>query len=475
MATITGRKKELEILEKVKSSEKSEFVAIYGRRRVGKTFLIREAFQQDFAFYLTGVAHTTLNQNLYNFHRALQKHYPEEATNVPENWFIAFGQLEEALSKSKKEKKIIFLDELPWLDTAQSGFIQALDYFWNSYASARKDIVLIVCGSAASWMINTLIHNKGGLHNRITYRIRLEPFTLNECEEFFQNRRGVFNRYQLIQLYMVMGGVPFYLDYIDVGMSASQNINKLCFQRDGMLVEEFTDLYTSLFNKAEKHLTIIEALSKKTRGLTRIEIINTTNLPNGGSTTRILKELEESGFIRKYLSFGKKEKNSLYQLSDFYSLFYIKFIRGNHKTNEDAWINGLDTPQQRAWSGYAFEQVCMAHLSQIKQALGISGVQTNSSSWINTGEGKKKQIDLVIDRRDDVINICEMKFSITSFIIDKKYHEELLDKIETFKTATQTTKSIFLTMITTFGVTRNIYSNSIVQNSLTMDDLFKSS
>jgi len=474
MATITGRKKELEILERVKASEKSEFVAIYGRRRVGKTFLIREAFQQDFAFYLTGVAHTSLSQNLYNFHRALQKYYPEGATSVPENWFIAFGQLEEALSKSKKEKKIIFLDELPWLDTAQSGFIQALDYFWNSYASARKDIILIVCGSAASWMINTLIHNKGGLHNRITYRIRLEPFTLNECEEFFQNRRGVFSRYQLIQLYMVMGGVPFYLDYIDVGMSASQNINKLCFQRDGMLVDEFMDLYTSLFNKAEKHLTIIEALSKKTRGLTRIEIINTTQLPNGGSTTRILKELEESGFIRKYLSFGKKEKNSLYQLSDFYSLFYIKFIRGNRTLNENYWINGLDTPQQRAWSGYAFEQVCMAHLSQIKQALGISGVQTNSSSWINTGEGKKKQIDLVIDRKDDVINICEMKFSINSFIIDKKYHEELLDKIETFKTATQTTKSIFLTMITTFGITRNTYSNSIVQNNLTMDDLFKS-
>jgi hypothetical protein len=403
----------------------------------------------------------------------MQKYHPDGSAIVPENWFVAFGQLEELLSKSKKRKKVVFLDELPWLDTAQSGFIQALDYFWNSYASARKDIILIVCGSAASWMINTLIHNKGGLHNRVTHRIRLEPFSLSECEAFFQSRAGVFNRYQLIQLYMVMGGIPFYLDHVDVGMSASQNIDRLCFQRDGLLVEEFSDLYTSLFNKAEKHLSVIEVLSKKAKGLTRTEIIENTKLPNAGSTTRILKELEESGFIRKYLSFGKKEKSSLYQLSDFYSLFYIKFIRGNHALNENNWINGLDTPQQRSWSGYAFEQVCLAHLAQIKQALGISGIQTNSSSWINTGEGNKRQIDLVIDRKDGVINICEMKFSINPFTIDKKYHAELQDKIETFRTATQTNKSIFLTMITTFGIVRNTYSNSIVQNSFKMDDLFR--
>jgi AAA+ ATPase superfamily predicted ATPase len=473
MGRIIGREKELEVLEKAKTSDISQFIAVYGRRRVGKTFLIREAFQQDFAFYLTGVANINLHQHLSNFQRAMQKYHPDGSAIVPENWFVAFGQLEELLSKSKKRKKVVFLDELPWLDTAQSGFIQALDYFWNSYASARKDIILIVCGSAASWMINTLIHNKGGLHNRVTHRIRLEPFSLSECEAFFQSRAGVFNRYQLIQLYMVMGGIPFYLDHVDVGMSASQNIDRLCFQRDGLLVEEFSDLYTSLFNKAEKHLSVIEVLSKKAKGLTRTEIIENTKLPNAGSTTRILKELEESGFIRKYLSFGKKEKSSLYQLSDFYSLFYIKFIRGNHALNENNWINGLDTPQQRSWSGYAFEQVCLAHLAQIKQALGISGIQTNSSSWINTGEGNKRQIDLVIDRKDGVINICEMKFSINPFTIDKKYHAELQDKIETFRTATQTNKSIFLTMITTFGIVRNTYSNSIVQNSFKMDDLFR--
>ena len=473
MEKVIGRRKELDILEKIKTSEKSEFVAIYGRRRVGKTFLTREVFHNNFAFYLTGVANITLRQQLSNFQRAMRKYHAGSSNVAPENWFAAFEQLEELVSKSHSHKKVIFLDELPWLDTAQSGFIPALDYFWNSFASARKDVILIVCGSAASWMINKLIHNKGGLHNRVTHRIRLDPFTLNECEAFFKHRKGVFSRYQLIQLYMVMGGIPFYMDHVDVGMSAAQNINRLCFQSDGILSEEFDDLYTSLFNKAEKHLSVIEALSKKTKGLTRTEIIAAAKLPNAGSTSRILKELEESGFIRKYLSFGKKEKNALYQLSDFYSLFYIKFIRGNHKLNENIWINGLDTPEQRAWSGYAFEQVCLAHLSQIKDALGISGVQTQSSSWVNTGEGNKRQVDLVIDRKDDTINLCEIKFSIKPFVIDKKYHTELRDKIEVFRTATRTTKSIFLTMITTFGISRNEYSNDLVQKSLIMDDLFK--
>jgi AAA+ ATPase superfamily predicted ATPase len=473
MEGVIGRKNELRLLEKTKTSGKSEFIAIYGRRRVGKTFLIRETFHNQFAFYLTGVANTTLRQQLSNFQRAMQKYHPEGSDITPENWFAAFEQLEDLIKESKSPKKVIFLDELPWLDSAQSGFVPALDFFWNSFASARKDVLLIVCGSAASWMINKLIHNKGGLHNRVTLRIRLDPFTLNECEAFFKYRKGVFSKYQLVQLYMVMGGIPFYLDQVDIGMSAAQNINKLCFQPGGILSEEFNDLYISLFNKAEKHLDVIEALSKKVKGLSRAEIITAAKLPNAGSTSRILKELEESGFIRRYLSFGKKEKNALYQLSDLYSLFYIKFIRENHRLNENIWINGLDTPEQRAWSGYAFEQVCLAHLPQIKEALGISGVQTNSSSWINAGKGKKRQVDLVIDRRDDTINLCEMKFSIKPFVIEKKYFTELQDKIDVFRSATKTTKSIFLTMITTFGVTRNEYSNDLVRNSLTMEDLFK--
>src|SRR5579859_2986360 len=316
METLIGRKKEVADFHRLVNTGASEFVAVYGRRRVGKTFLIREAFNNRFDFYMTGMANVSMATQLSNFHLAIKKYDPAGTiAHQASNWLEAFHQLSQVLEKQKTKKKIVFLDEMPWMDTAKSGFIQALEYFWNSWASARKDILLIVCGSAASWMINTLIRNKGGLYNRVTHRIKLEPFTLHECEQYFQSRSKAYgDKYQLIQLYMIMGGIPFYLKQVDTTMSAAQNINKLCFQPQGILYDEFDILYRSLFNKSENHIAIIEALSKKGKGLTREELISCAKTPAGGATTRILNELEESDFIRKYSSYGKKEKNSLYQL-----------------------------------------------------------------------------------------------------------------------------------------------------------------
>lgn len=473
MAIIVGRPKELEQLRLARDSPASEFVVIYGRRRVGKTFLVREAFGNRFDFYLTGVANTANRQQLVNFHEAMLRYNNKFSGAMPENWFEAFAQLRELLERAKGDhKKLIFLDELPWLDNAKSGFLPALEYFWNSFASARRDILLLVCGSAASWMITKLIHNRGGLHNRITRRMRLEPFALKECEEFFKTRNGAFNRYQLVQLYMVMGGIPFYLDLVEPRQSAAQNINRLCFGEGGMLRTEFDELYRSLFKNAEKHEAVIEALSTKTKGLTRTELIEKVKLPNAGSTTRILEELQESGFIRKYPPFGKKEREALYQLTDLYSLFYLKCIRKKAPLDSNSWMAGLDSPVLKAWSVYAFEQVCLAHIGAIKQTLGIAGIQTAVASWIGEKDGKRAQIDLLIDRLDQVINMCEMKFSINDFVITKGYFDELRNKIAVFREATGTRKSIYLTFITTFGLQKNEYSTILVQNSLTMDALF---
>ncbi|HVB03022.1 MAG TPA: ATP-binding protein [Chitinophagaceae bacterium] len=471
---IIGRKEELELLQNTKSSPSSEFIAVYGRRRVGKTFLIRHAFDNKFDFYVTGIANVSLSQQLINFNLELRKSDTSGMERTPaDNWFEAFLQLINILeANNNHNKKVILLDELPWMDTARSGFLSALEHFWNSWASARNDVILIVCGSAASWMITKVINNTGGLYNRLTNRIKLEPFTLSECEAYFLSKFATFERYQIIQLYMAIGGIPYYLDKIDVGKSAAQNINKLCFETNGLLHNEFDLLYRSLFTNWEKHIAIIEALGSKEKGMTREEILLFSKMPDGGGTTRILKELEESGFIRKYLSFGKKEKQSLYQLTDFYSLFYLHWIKDNSPLDENSWINELDSPRQRAWSGYAYEQVCLMHTRQIKAGLGISGVQTRTSSWFSTDKKNRAQIDLVIDRRDQVINICEMKFSINKFTIDKKYAEVLRNKIAVFKEQTGTRKAIFLTMITTFGLNINQYSNSLVQNDLTMDILF---
>ncbi|HWY10802.1 MAG TPA: ATP-binding protein [Bacteroidia bacterium] len=469
---IIGREKEIAILNRKMASDKSEFIAIYGRRRIGKTYLIRNVFEGKFTFRLTGLAQATLQDQLANFNTAMQEQYPVEGRKNSDNWIEAFKQIRVVVEKSKQKKKVIFIDELPWFDTARAGFVSALEHFWNSWASGRNDILLLVCGSAASWMINTLINNKGGLHNRVTQKIKIEPFTLKECEELLEHKKITLDYYQVVQLYMVLGGVPFYWDAVEKGFSASQNINKLCFESNSLLISEFNNLFKSLFVKAERHEAIITTLAKKGKGLTRVEISAESKLADGGGLTRLLDELEESGFIRRYIPFGKKLRNSLYQLSDFFSLFHIKFIKAQKTFDKNHWLKMIDSPKHRAWSGYAFEQVCLAHVSQIKNALGISGMETETSSWKSMLSANGAQIDLIIDRRDGVINVCEMKFSINPFIIDKKYDAELRNKIGAFKSETQTKKSVFLTMITTFGLQSNTYSGN-VQNDFKMDILFE--
>jgi uncharacterized protein len=473
-AVISGRDEELKLLNKLRKSDKSAFVAIYGRRRVGKTFLVRTCFEGHFAFQHTGLANAKTQQQLHRFHDSLARINPQfENSAPPQNWFKAFDNLVLLLEKLDTPKKIIFIDELPWLDTQQSSFISALEHFWNSWASARRDILLITCGSAASWMVNNLLNNHGGLHNRVTHRMRLEPFTLAECEHYFKDKMGVFDRYHLVQLYMAFGGIPFYLEQVDTSKSAAQNINDLCFTPNGALREEFSNLYASLFKKEDRYVAIIEALAQKGKGLTREELCKIAKIPAGGSVTRILNELEESSFIRRYPAFGKLERNHLYQLCDFFSLFHLRFIKNSSALDKNTWINSLDSPGYHAWSGYAFEQVCLAHLDQIKEALGISGIQTNTSAWIGEHEGEKAQIDLVIDRRDQVINLFEMKFSIKDFSIDKSYAEDIRRKISIFKANTRTRKAIFFCFMTTFGLQANAYSSALVQKELKMDDFFR--
>ncbi len=472
MQELVGRINEIQKLESIYNSNRSEFLVVYGRRRVGKTFLIRSVFRDRFTFQVSGLANANLQQQITNFYLALQKSFPRQEFKPKQDWLVAFSQLATMLEK-QNGRKLIFIDELPWFDTRGSKFIQALEHFWNSWASARDDIVLIACGSATSWMINKLINNRGGLHNRVSQQIKLLPFQLSECETYLKSRNIQLDRYQIIQLYMSFGGVPYYWDEIKKGESAAQNIDRICFSKDGLLRDEFHNLYRSLFNNYDKHLRIIKALAKRNKGLDRLEIIQLTGLPNAGSTTRLLDELELSGFIRKYTPFGRKKRNSLYQLQDFYTLFYIKFIDNQNNTDQNSWINLIDAPKHRAWSGYAYELICMTHLPEIKKALGIEAVQTEVSSWKSRNQENGTQIDLIIDRRDQTINLIETKFSISPFTISGKYAEELRNKIGAFKEESKTRKSVFLSMITTFGLKQNEYSGGLVQSQLTMDDLFE--
>ena len=348
----------------------------------------------------------------------------------------------------------------------------AIEHFWNSFASARKDIVLIVCGSAASWMINKIINNHGGLHNRVTRRIKLEPFTLGECKDFLLAKNIKADNYHIARLYLAFGGIPFYWDEVEYGLSADQNIQNICFSPNGLLRSEFDNLFPSLFSNSDKHLLIVKALATKAKGLGRDEIIKLTGLANAGSTTRILTELEESGFVRKYNAFGKKERHSLFQLVDFYTLFYLKYIQKSSKSTDNFWINSFDSPKFRAWSGYAFELLSLVHISQIKIALGISGIESTAFSWRSKDAENGAQIDLIIDRKDQAINICEIKFSVGEYTVTKALAKNLRNKLGTFRTETKTRKSVMLTMVTVDGVRHNEHSLGLIHNEIKLEDLF---
>ncbi len=472
---LIGRKEEQAILQGVLRTDEAEMVSIIGRRRVGKTFLVTTTYHKEIVFEITGVQNASRALQLRNFRDVLAEYTNFDLPlEIPSDWLAAFQMLKKYLTPLLgKEKKVIFFDELPWLDTHKSGFLQAFGYFWNSWAS-RKNLVVVICGSAASWMIRKVVSDKGGLHNRITKRIHLQPFTLSETEMYLQHRHIHLDRYQILQLYMIMGGIPHYLKEIQAGKSAAQNIDTICFSETGLLKREFSNLYKALFKNAEKHIEIIRALATKKQGLTRNEILHHTRISSGAGMTKVLEELLQSGFINNYFPFGAKKNDSLYRLTDEYSLFYLQFMQTKINETEGLWKHLSQTQAYKTWSGYAFENICLKHLSQIKKGLGISGVYSLASSFYKKGTATEKgtQIDLVLDRNDQVINLFEIKFYNAPFTINKAYAEKLQEKKAIFKASTKTRKQLFISIIATYGLQHNQHSLGLVDSILDTNTLF---
>ena len=466
-----GRTKEIEELNRLYESDESEFVAVYGRRRVGKTYLVRETFSDRFAFHHTGLPNATKHQQLVHFKESLAA--AGARVKTPRNWFEAFHALREVVARSAFRRKVVFIDELPWMDTAKSDFLMALETFWNEWASARKDIVLIVCGSAAAWMVKNLFRNRGGLHNRVTARICLQPFTLGECEMFATDRGLGMSRADIAECYMALGGIPYYWRYLARGMSLAQNLDRLCFAVDAPLKGEFDELYSSLFRDAISYKKVVAALAKKKIGMTRLELIETLDISTTGRLSESLKTLEASGFIRSYRSYGAKKKNAIYQLTDPFTLFHFRFLE-TPSTDEHFWSSTLSSPAQAAWRGLAFERLCLLHLPQVRRALGVGSIHVEAYGWSFKGDETYPdgvQIDLVLERADNIINICEMKYSANVFAIDKAYDSALGRKIATFAGVTGTRKAIHLTLVTANGLLHNQYSGR-VQSEVVLVDLF---
>jgi AAA+ ATPase superfamily predicted ATPase len=471
-----GREAEQQLLEDLYAKRSSELVSITGRRRVGKTHLVNTVFKGRQDFYLTGIQNYSTAEQLKSFaYRLAELKGRREDINVPESWQDAFMQLTWFLDDLKKEEKlVVFLDELPWLATARSGFLSAFSHFWNAWAE-QKNILVIICGSAASWMINKVVRNQGGLHNRITKRIQLEPFTLHETSVYLQAKGFALNHYSFLEQYMIFGGIPHYLKELDPAESGIQNIDRVCFAPDGLLHDEFSRLYPSLFDHAERHMAVVRVLGAHTYGLNRTRILKETKMKDGGGMTRILEELEFSGFIKSFYPFKGKRNGRIYRLIDEYSFFYLRFIEPNRKQGAGTWLTHSQTASYRAWSGYAFENVGLRHLPQIKKALGVGSVATVASTFYHKGKGEIPglQIDLVLSRADRSINLCEFKFHSKSLSLSSAEAARYLERLQTFRELTGTTHVLFNSMVSTFGFSQAKSTGGAIAQSVTMEALFE--
>lgn len=478
MSQIIGRKEEIKLLERLYSSKQAEFLAVYGRRRIGKTFLITEFFRNKGVFFeVTGSATATNKEQLLRFHLEFCGLFKKtDGIKPPKNWQEAFLRLKDAVSEIKSTQKIVlFFDELPWLAQSRSKFLSALDYYWNRHFSRMSNILLIVSGSSASWMINQVLNDKGGLYGRLSAHLRLRPFSLFDVEKYLEFKGIHLSRKQICEIYMVTGGVPKYLSFIQPASSAIQCIQSLCFIPQSPLLGEFHKLFHSLFKHPEAHIEIIKILACKRHGLSRINLLKEAKIPNGGTSSKILRELEESDFITAVYD---NDKSISYVLSDEYSLFYLNWIdpvkssilRGD---DTDYWMKLAGTSKWLSWAGFAFESLCLKHVQQIKNALKIGAVQTQASYWKTDTSGKKtSEIDLVIDRADQCINLCEIKFCNTEYEMTKSYAQELQAKKETYRKKTKTKKSLFTTLITPFGAATNAAYLNCIDNQIVIDELF---
>ena len=476
MEKLIGRKTECEELEWAMQSDRSEFIVLYGRRRIGKTFLVRSFFNDNYSFHYVGVHKQKKEVQLERFREALMRYSKNQSVPALNNWRDAFHYLESLLEQCEDKRKVLFFDEMPWIDTPGSDFIGEFEYFWSNWVQSRDDIVLVACGSATNWMKEKLENNRGGLHNRITHRIYLRPFYLSECKEYLTEHGFEWDDYQILQCYMVFGGIPYYLSLLRPSFSLPENVDYLIFRRGGDLSDEFRELFYALFSKADRYIDIVRFLSQKREGFTRNEIESGTK-HSGGGLTKILSNLERCDFVISYSQFGNAKKSTIYRLCDFYTLFYFRYVENNHSQDDKYWQHHFMDRSVETWEGFTFEEVCLRHLPHIKFGLGISGMATEASSWrFSPKQGDERegcQIDLVIKRADKIIHLIEIKFTEVPYTITKEYEQRLKKRKEQFMNITGISRGPVYTFITPNGVAKGLHS-SFIHSQLTSKDLFAS-
>lgn len=471
-----GRKYELEVMRQLYDKDEAVLMAVYGRRRVGKTYLVKYFLNEQYDFFFTGMHKTSTAVQLSVFHDTLERY---SVKNLPafRTWFQAFDALKEYLSELKKERITVFLDEIPWMDVAKSNFLPAFSNFWNTWASTQKGLKVIACGSATTWMLDKFVGDRGGFYGRSNRSIYIAPFSLYETELFLKMKGVIWDRRQTTEAYMIMGGIPYYLDMLNPSLPLRTNIDDLFFREKAPLRQEYDFLFRSLFKDSRIYHQVVELLAREASGMTLEQMKQALKQPDSGGFSTVIKNLSKCDFIRSYLSFGKKEREVMYQLTDLYTLFYLRFVKAGNGQDEHFWSN-ISERKHDAWAGYAFEMVCLHHIPQIKQRLGISGIETNVFSWITKPMTDKSgtqwrgaQIDMLMERADNIINVCEMKYVGAKYVIEDSYAEHLRERKAVFRHHTKTKASLHQTFITTYGVSHN-NNYSEVQSEVLLDDLF---
>jgi hypothetical protein len=485
-AALIGRQAERETLSRAAAVDRAALVAIYGRRRVGKTHLVRTHLAP-----LAGVYFEIIGQHaapratqLANFKEQLESTFFRYRLPELTSWREALSLLGDAVERAAHERPrepiVVFFDELPWMATHRSGLVPAIDYLWNARLSKLPNLVWVLCGSAASFMLDRLINAKGGLHNRITHRLRLDPFQLSDTRDFLASRGLRRGTAQTLELYMALGGVPYYLLQVPRGASAAQAIGQICFERSGQLSDEFARLFSSLFDDSGEHEKLIRAVAKRRAGVLRDELISLAGLKSGGRVSRRLDELEAAGFLARFVPYGKTKRDTSYRLIDEYCLFYLSWIEPAPTSSFSTsgvkyWQAKAGSPGFRAWAGYAFEGICLKHSAEIQAALGIDTMANVVGTWryapASGTSDRGAQIDLLFDRPDGVINLCELKYAADEFVLTKAYAKELVEKVEIFKRRSKAKKDVLVTLVTTHGLKPGLWNDEVIDSVVTVDEM----
>ena len=469
---IIGRREEIRELEKCEKSKKSELVCVYGRRRVGKTYLVEQSFANLFAFRATGVESGNTRTQLKSFYQRLVEAGDTER-RVPQDWFEAFSRLERILAaenirRSIHGKRIVFFDEFPWFATPRSDFLEAFGEFWNRCGTAQGDFLFIICGSATSWIIKNILEDTGSLYNRVTSQIFLRPFSLRETELYMESRVFGWSRRQIVECQMIFGGLPYFFDLLNPDESLTWNINALIFKPHALLRHESKKLLEATLKKSPAYNDILKCLSSHYYGMQKNACFASLDISQG-TFSRAVEDLIKCGYVHESVDRYSKGHPLRLQLIDPFLLFHYNFLEKGYSETTRFEDFKSDTGRYNNWRGHAFEILCMYHIDHIKNALGISGVRTNSYAWVS--EKNEAQIDLVLDRDDGIVNICEEKYTDTAFAVSAEYEERLLKKMDIYRAETKTKKALKIVMICTENLAGTANTEHITR-VLTLDDLF---